>query len=477
MSGSTDRMRAVIERLRSLYSGVRTRSALAAAAVMTICLAIAGGLLLLVLYRSLESTAETAAGLRAEHIAAALRSDDLDDLESALLATDAQIAVVEVVGASGVIRAASNGAPRSPLAAVALDDGQARYVGRVESATGDEYWVSARGATADGDPVTVLVGVDREPVEEIVAEVGVLLAVGAPILIVLVAAGTFRLVGAALRPVEAIRTRVASISSADLTERVPVPRTHDEIAELATTMNAMLSRLEHGRAAQLRLVSDVSHELRSPLATITTALELASARPELMDRDLIDESLLPESRRMGQLLQDLLLLARSDEGALGLRWEDVDIDDLLEAEANRLGASGSVSVVTDIRACRVTGDRAALTRVIRNLVDNAARYARSTVTLSCRPVPGGVVITIADDGPGIPVGERKRIFERFVRLDAARSRTSGGTGLGLAIVAEVVRAHRGTVAVDDAAAGGAVFTVSLPQQGGPDQESVSERRR
>jgi len=475
--GNTHRVPAVIKRLRSLYSGVRTRTALAAAAVMTACLAIAGGLLLLVLYRSLESTAETAAGLRAEHIAAQLRSGDFDDLESALLATDGHIAVVQVVGASGMIRAASNGAPRSPLTAVTLADGQARYVGRVESATGEEYWVSARGAVADGAPVTVLVGVDREPVEEIVTVVGVLLAVGAPILIVLVAAGTFRLVGAALRPVEAIRTRVASISSADLTERVPVPRTHDEIAELATTMNGMLTRLEHGRAAQLRLVSDVSHELRSPLATITTALELASARPELMDRALIDESLLPESHRMSRLLEDLLLLARSDEGALGLRGEDVDVDDLLAAEANRLGGSGPVSVVTDIRACRVTGDRAALTRVIRNLVDNAARYARSTVTLSCRPAPDGVVITIADDGPGIPVADRSRIFERFVRLDAARARTSGGTGLGLAIVAEVVRAHRGTVAVDDAAGGGAVFTVALPQQGSPDQESMSERRR
>nr|WP_125078221.1 ATP-binding protein [Mycobacterium sp. P7213] len=470
-------MRAVIKRVRSLYSGVRTRSALAAAAVMTVCLAIAGGLLLLVLYRSLESTAESAAGLRAEHIAAQLRSGDFDDMESALLATDGHIAVVQVVGASGAVRAASNGAPRSPLAAVALADGQARYVGRVESATGEEYWVSARGAAADGAPVTVLVGVDREPVEEIVTVVGVLLAVGAPILIALVAAGTFRLVGAALRPVEAIRTRVASISSADLTERVPVPRTHDEIAELATTMNAMLSRLEHGRAAQLRLVGDVSHELRSPLATITTALELASARPELMDRALIDESLLPESHRMSRLLEDLLLLARSDEGALGLRGEDVDVDDLLAAEANRLGAGGSVGVATDIRACRVTGDRAALTRVIRNLVDNAARYARSTVTLSCRPASDGVVITIADDGPGIPAAERSRIFERFVRLDAARARTSGGTGLGLAIVAEVVRAHRGSVAVDDAAAGGAVFTVSLPQRGFPDQESRSERSR
>lgn len=460
-----------------LHVGVRARSALAAAVVMTVCLAIAGGVLLLVLYRSLESTAETAAALRAERIAAALAPDGLDDLDSTLLATDGQIGVVQLVGATGVIRAASNGAPRSPLAMVHLDDGQARYVGRVESSTDDEYWVSARGAVADGEQVTVLVAVDREPVESIVAKVGALLGVGAPFLIGLVAVGTFRLVGAALRPVEAIRTRVASISSADLTERVPVPRTRDEIAELATTMNAMLSRLEHGRAAQLRLVSDVSHELRSPLATITTALELAAGRPELIDGDLIDESLLPESRRMNQLLEDLLLLARSDEGALGLRRQDVDIDDLLAAEANRLYGTPKINAVTDIRVCRVVGDRAALTRVIRNLVDNAARYARSTVTLSCRPESGRVVITVADDGPGIPVGDRGRIFERFVRLDAARTRTSGGTGLGLSIVGEVVRSHHGSVTVGEAAGGGAVFTVSLPQQHRPDQSSVSERSR
>ena len=121
---------------------------------------------------------------------------------------------------------------------------------------------------------------------------------------------------------EAIRARVASISSSDLAQRVPVPGTRDEIADLATTMNAMLARLESGRAAQHRLVSDASHELRSPLTTITTALELASGRPELIDNDLIDESLLPEAHRMHQLIEDLLLLACSvsRERLAVMRW-------------------------------------------------------------------------------------------------------------------------------------------------------------
>jgi signal transduction histidine kinase len=189
---------------------------------------------------------------------------------------------------------------------------------------------------------------------------------------------------------------------------------------------------------------------------------MASERPELMDNELIDESLLPEARRMGQLIEDLLLLARSDEDAMELRRDDVDIDDLLLAEASRLRAVGSVQAVTHIEPCRTVGDRGALARVVRNLVDNAVRHAASTVTVACRPVAGDAVITIADDGPGIPVQDRARVFERFVRLDPTRTRSSGGSGLGLSIVEQIVLSHHGTVEVGDAAPGGAVFTLRLP---------------
>jgi signal transduction histidine kinase len=341
--------------------------------------------------------------------------------------------------------------------------------------------VSARATAVPGGSVTILVGADRGPVESVVTKVAALVAVGSPVIIALVVVGTYRLVGAALGPVEAIRSRVASISSTDLAQRVPIPRTRDEVAHLAATMNAMLARLERGRAAQHRLVSDASHELRSPLATITAALEMASGRPELMDNDLIDESLLPEARRMHQLIEDLLLLARSDEDAMELRRDDVDVDDLLLAEASRLRAIGSVHTVTHIEACRTVGDRGALARVVRNLVDNAVRHASSTVTMDCRPVAGQVVITIADDGPGIPVQDRARIFERFVRLDPTRTRSSGGSGLGLSIVEQIMRSHHGTVAVGDAVNGGAVFTLTLPlarqDSAGTDFQAGSLRSR
>jgi signal transduction histidine kinase len=430
---------------------------------MTLCLAIGGGVLLLVLYRSLESTAQGAAAARAEQISAQLRTDLPREVDPSLLVTDSQIGAVQIVDDTGTVLAASNGAPTSPLVTTSLSDGQARSVGRVEDpGRSFDYWVSARATAVRGGSVTILVGADREPVESVVTKVAALLAVGSPVIIALVVVGTYRLVGAALRPVEAIRSRVASISSTDLAQRVPTPATRDEIAHLAATMNAMLARLERGRAAQHRLVSDASHELRSPLATITAALEMASGRPELMDNDLIDESLLPEARRMRQLIEDLLLLARSDEDAMELRHDDVDIDDLLLAEASRLRAIGSVHTVTHIVACRTVGDRAALARVVRNLVDNAVRHASSTVTMDCRPESGYVVITIADDGPGIPAQDRARVFERFVRLDPTRTRSSGGSGLGLSIVEQIVRSHDGTVAVGDAAHGGAVFTLTLP---------------
>lgn len=214
----------ILGRFNPLHASVRTRSAVAAAAVMTVCLAIAGGVLLLVLYRSLESSAQTAAAARAEQISAQLRSDTPREIDPSLLVTDSQVGAVQIVDGAGRVLAASNGAPRAPLATPLLSDGHTRQLGRVEGhADGFDYWVSARGAAVGGGTVTILVGADREPVEAVVIRVAVLLAVGAPIIVALAVVATYRLVGAALGPVEAIRARVASISSGDLEQRVPVP--------------------------------------------------------------------------------------------------------------------------------------------------------------------------------------------------------------------------------------------------------------
>ena len=272
-----------------------------------------------------------------------------------------------------------------------------------------------------------------------------------------VATLTWVSVGRALRPVEAIRARVAT--TRDPSVRVPVPPARDEVGRLAETMNEMLARLQARQAVQRRFVADASHELRSPLATIATGLELL-ARGDA-DRDTVT-ALRGETARLGRLVDALLLLARADESGLRPRFEDVDLDEVAEAE--RLRPAGRIVPRIEAGHVRVVGDRGQLAQVVRNLVDNACRHARSTVVVSVRRDGRGeyAALDVADDGPGVPTDQRARVFERFVRLDDARARADGGAGLGLAIVAEVVAAHGGTVDVVGSPLGGALFRVRLP---------------
>jgi signal transduction histidine kinase len=268
--------------------------------------------------------------------------------------------------------------------------------------------------------------------------------------------------------VEAIRARVADISASDLNERVPVPEHRDEISALATTMNAMLSRIESGQAAQRRFVGDASHELRSPLATVISALEVGVAHPELLDQELATTTLLPEAQRMKLLVDDLLLLARADEQGLALRHDDVDLDDVTATEVVRLRRETSLHVGSDLTPARVFGDAERLSRMLRNLLDNAARHAATRIDVGVRTDGRWAVLSVGDDGPGIPQAERARVFERFVRLDHDRARSGGGAGLGLAIVAEIVVAHHGGVQIEPREGGGTVVNVQLPLANSPD---------
>jgi signal transduction histidine kinase len=255
---------------------------------------------------------------------------------------------------------------------------------------------------------------------------------------------------------------VAEISTSYLAERVPVPVGRDEISALAVTMNEMLARLEAGHKAQQRFLGDASHELRSPLSTIISGLEVAEAHPELLDAELAVDTLLPEAHRMRALIEDLLLLARADEQSLLMRNEEVPLDELAEAEAARVRRDGRTIDAATVPA-RLIGDRAAVARMIRNLVDNAVRHAKSRVEIHVGSRDSNVILTVSDDGPGIAPADRARVFERFVRLDSDRARSGGGTGLGLPIVAEVAAAHGGTVSIDDRPGGGTKIIVALPQ--------------
>jgi signal transduction histidine kinase len=293
-----------------------------------------------------------------------------------------------------------------------------------------------------------------------------LLIIGLPVLLVVVAVTTWFAVGRALAPVDAIRREVDEISAAQLHRRVPQPTADDEIGRLAATMNRMLARLEDAGNSQRRFVSDASHELRSPITTIRQHAEVALAHPDRASARELAEVVLAEQQRMQRLVEDLLLLARADE-KVPLNRTPVDLDDLAFEEGHRLRSTTSARVDTsEVTAARVEGDADALRRMLRNLGENAARHAASRVAIAVAARGEHVVLTVDDDGPGIPESERDRVLRRFVRLDEARSRDDGGSGLGLSIVDEVARAHGGSVAISDSALGGARIEVRLPAADG-----------
>lgn len=444
------------------YWGISARSALVAATVVLVAFVLAGAGLALILYRSLLSGVDDAAAGRVRDIVAALQFDTGPELDAALMATDQRIVAVQVVDASGTVVKRSASAPDAPLVDVAALGG-GPHTGLPDHASSDgDMRISGDTVDAVGGRYTILVGAGSEGVESTVKTVLVLLMGAAPIITVVSAAVTYRLVGRSLVSVDAIRARVAEISTSDLAERVPVPTNYDEISALAVTMNEMLARIESGHDAQRRFVGDASHELRSPVAAILSALDVAQAHPELLNDEFASATLRPEAQRMESLVEDLLLLARADERGLALQRRDVDLDDVASSELGRLLRRTTMTVDADLAPTRLIGDPSGLSRVLRNLLENAARHATSLVELKVQSEGTNAVVTVGDDGPGIPEAERERVFDRFVRLDSDRSRRGGGAGLGLAIVSEVVAAHGGNVAVGDRPGGGALLVVRLP---------------
>ncbi len=453
---------------RPRYWGISARSAFVAASVVLVALMVAGAGLAIILYRSLLSGVDDAAAGRVHDIVSALQSDTPRELDAALITTDQRIVAVQVVDGRGHVVQRSPGAPTTAL----IDPttiGTALQIGLPDHASPDGD-MRISGQTVDGRSgrYTILVGAGSEAVEATVKTVLVLLACAAPIVIAVSAVATYLLVRRSLKSVDAIRTRVADISTSDLSERVPVPNTIDEIAALAVTMNEMLARIEAGHEAQRRFVGDASHELRSPVTAILSALDVAAAHPELLDAELAASTLRPEAQRMESLVEDLLLLARADEHGLALRRRDVDLDDIASQELDRLVPHGGLTVDAELVPTRLAGDPGGLSRVVRNLLDNAARHAISRIELRVRPEGDAAVLTVADDGPGIPEADRERVFDRFVRLDWDRSRRGGGTGLGLSIVSEVVAAHGGNVTIGERPGGGALVRVQLPLAYAPD---------
>ncbi|MGK5546758.1 sensor histidine kinase [Streptomyces sp. URMC 127] len=299
------------------------------------------------------------------------------------------------------------------------------------------------------------------------------LAGAALVLTACLAGATWFVAGRVLRPVEAIRTQFAELSARHLDRRVPVPGTRDEVARLAATMNKTLDQLQAAVDQQRRFVGDASHELRSPLAALRAELEIALAHPEHAQWTAVAEAALGDTRRLQSITTDLLLLARLDAtGTDGLPGaQPVDLTALVREEtARRPPGPRTLDLHLDAPGPLTVGGRhTLLARLLGNLLDNAERHAEHTVTVRLGHDPGRrlAVLHVEDDGPGIPPADRLRVFERFTRLDDARTRATGGTGLGLAIAHHIATVHRGTLAVTDSPRG-ARFTTTLPCLPGTD---------
>ncbi|WP_131739318.1 sensor histidine kinase [Actinomadura roseirufa] len=314
--------------------------------------------------------------------------------------------------------------------------------------------------------VTVYAVVSPERAATAVATLDRVLALGGPAAVLFVGLTAWLVTGRALRPVEAIRAELADITEGALDRRVPVPAAADVVAALARTTNETLDRLERAVLRQQRFVADASHELRSPLAALRGALEIPLTRPERADWPAAVSAALADTVRLQRLADDLLLLSSGDRAAPAGRGPEraVDLADLVEEQiAERAFTARTPAFGCDAeRPALVRGEEVRVGRIVRNLLDNAARHARSSVraTVRAEPGPGAgtVVLTVTDDGPGVPAADAERIFDRFVRLDESRSRAEGGAGLGLPIARELAASLGGTVRLD----GGSTFVVRLP---------------
>jgi signal transduction histidine kinase len=310
-----------------------------------------------------------------------------------------------------------------------------------------------------------------------------------PLLAAAIAAIVWLVVDRSLRPVERLRAQVDQISHSTITRRLDEPGTAGEIDHLARTMNSMLDRLESSSAQQQRFVSDAGHELKTPLATLRSTVEVAQRQAE-PDWDVVADRILVSEQRLESLVDDLLTLARFDEGSTlpDTGREDVDLEELIVAWRTATDVDDRIAVdLGPVVAGRVRGDERELRRLVGNVLDNAVQHATRQVVVSLRSTEDGadgdaadgaaaaaaalVTFSVDDDGAGVPVREREMVFDRFARVQEARERQRAigvpdpGTGLGLAIARACTIRHGGTIAIEDSPLGGARFVVRLPSDG------------
>lgn len=444
-----------MNRLGPAMRSVRVRVTLAATLVTGVAVLLAGMWLVRTVERSLTDSVRTEGQSRLASVRSALEQGrTLSDVD---LRT-AGGAYLQIVVNGRVVAASPAGAGLPPLYTYGPDGGVIR-IDQAPMAFTEEV------VNAPGGQVKLLAASPLDPVRRSVDAVQEGLAVSFPLLVGAVGLLAWVLAGRALRPVEAIRSEVEAITAATLGRRVPVPRSGDEVARLANTMNAMLDRLEDASTRQQRFVADASHELRSPVTAIRTELEVAQRTAGPGDWPNVAARLLTEEARLEAVIADLLLLASLDEAGTGPDTVVVDLAELAHEEARRRAPDRSdVAVEVDTTGpVLVRGSRMQLGRALANLLDNAGWHARTTVRVAVHARDGRGRLLVDDDGPGIPEADRERVFERFTRLDEHRARnSSAGAGLGLSLVRGIAERHGGTARVETAPLGGTRVVLDLP---------------
>ncbi len=431
---------------------IRFRIAALATVASAILLTAASVTMVAVLRWQLTDNLDEGISQRADTIAAVVATEVPRDIPGD---EDLLIQIVEDDGT--VLASSSNLAGLSPI--TSLQPG-VRTIANVPRRS-EVFRVLVRRIVVDGRDVVLIVGGNNDDVTDPVSILTRILTATVPVVVAVLGGLTWWLAGRTLRPVEQMRRQMSTITATNVSGRLAQPGTGDEIDRLAITMNETLDRLEATIERQRRFVADASHELRSPLTRMRGELEIDLVCGRPADPDTTERSVLAEAINLQFLVEDLLQLARSDDNVETARFQGVDLDDVVLREARRLAERGRVDVdLRAVSAAAVDGDLRQLTRAVRNLFDNAERHATAVVVVTLGERDGRIRFTVSDDGNGIPAESRELVFERFSRLDDARSRDAGGTGLGLAIVRDIVERHGGSIRLDDSLR--TRFVVDLP---------------
>ena len=453
-----------MRRLRYLRKSVRGRvtaftGLLLATALVVAALALAGWT-----RRSLDS--DVRAALR-DQVRETRLLVEQGQLPGVLEAVGERTGQVQVIDSSGAVIAATPGlAQRTRLDVSSPPTGETTTDviidgARIGQRGGTRYLLLARPVVSGDGPVVIYALSSLRPADRAVRSLTLAFLGGIPALLLIATVLIWRAVGRALRPVEKMRREVEAIDARSLDQRVTAPNSDDEIDRLAVTMNALLDRMDVHQERQRRFAADASHELRSPLTSARTQLEIALAYPDRTDWAATGRDVLIELARLETLASDLLQVAKLRAATVG-RQDPVAINEILDEEVRAQPATGAAVDYTDRGTpLIVTGDRELLVRVIRNLLGNAQRHAHSRITVAATSDGETVTVQIANDGPAIPADRHDEIFVPFTRLDDARSSDEGGAGLGLAIARRIAQDHGGTL-VSEPVATGALFVLRLP---------------